>query len=167
MQPTTLPFRDFLVYAGDSASYENFAKFPLAMSSRGWSEDIKSTNITVPDQDNEDLVVAEQSIPSTVTRQMTGKGTLGTSDYPIWRGYLGIVMNYQVRLKQVGYWQGPMILSKISMSGSRANIVEVDITLDAADQMSFIAGDPPAGAQLNKKHKGSSLPTAVPQQSYP
>lgn len=144
-QPNTAPFGKFLIYYGDGGSPENFTKLPIAMTSKGFSRDVKNNNITVPDLTNEDLLVWEQGIPSTITAQISGKGVLDPSQQSTWEGFIGVLKDYKIAKTDsanniIGHWIGACILTKFSETGTRANIMECDLQLDSAGVLTFTAG---------------------------
>lgn len=139
-QPTTVAFAGFLVYYGDGGDPEAFTKFPCAMNTRTWSQSVKTTSITVPDQADEDLLVAEINTPDTSSASISGKGTVGTADVATWQGFLGVVMDYKVSLAGVGHWICPMIMTKADVSAQRTNVCELDLELTRAGASVFTAG---------------------------
>jgi len=136
-QPNVSKFSELVIKQGDGASPEVFTKVGIAMVSRSWNQTASTTTVTTPDQDDEDAVVYEQKIPSTQTASASGKGKIDKSKVANMQAKLGVTANYELDETGVGTWKGPFILTQFNRTGERANTWDVDITLEAADNLTF------------------------------
>lgn len=141
-QATPINFKDFLIKLGNGdGPPETFTKAPLAMTSRGFNQTLKTTDITVPDTTNEDLPVPEQSVGDTITREMSGKGILQSADVATWDAWFrsGVAKNVKVTVGASEVYTGPALLTAFNLSGDRTNVVTCDVTIKASGDMTLAA----------------------------
>ena len=138
-QPVGSKFSELVIKIGDGGSPETCSKLGIAMVSRNWNAAVTTVKDTVPDQDNEDLCVDEQAQPSTMTRTASGKGKIDKSVIASFESALKLIKNYQVAEAGVGTWTGPMILTALNRTGQRNQTWDIDVTLEQAGAMAFVA----------------------------
>jgi hypothetical protein len=138
-QPTPISFNQFLIKLGDGASPEVFTQAPLAMNSRGFNQTLKTSDYTIPDSANEDLPVPETSVGDSITREMTGKGTIQAADVATWDAKFraGVAFNVEMTISGTIYYKGPVLLTAFNLTGERTKTVDCDITLKAAGDMTL------------------------------
>lgn len=141
MTIATVKGTQLLVKIGDGASPEVFTHPCLINAKRGFSLEVSTNKIVVPDCDNPDDPAWQQVIKDVLSASIDGAGKLDTADVSDYHDWLlsPDTKNVRIYLGTVGYWASAFHLTSFQVSGDRGALVEVTIKLDSDGAVTYTA----------------------------
>jgi predicted secreted protein len=132
---STLPFSQFLIKLGDGNVPETF-RAPCGLNSRGFSRTAATNDTNVPDCDDPDAPSWLDRDVVSLSGSLSGSGVLADEDYDVWEAWLvsGTSKNVQIILG-TRTWLGAAILTKLDITGSRGQRVQLSVTIDTDGPM--------------------------------
>jgi Phage tail tube protein len=142
--PKTLSFADVVVSLGDGATPEVFTE-PCGFTSKSFDCDAATSNAVIPDCDDPEAPAWEIAGVSSKSMVINGDGVLAKDSYEAWRLFWdgGVQQNVRVTLGDLGYWEGPCIITKLGHAvalNTDANKVKLTVNMRNADVMVWTKG---------------------------
>jgi hypothetical protein len=142
--PKTLSFSEVIVALGDGGSPEVFDE-PCGFTSKSFDCDASTSTAIIPDCDDPELAAWEIAGVTAKTLSIVGDGVLAKDNYESWRSFWdgGVQQNVRVTLGDLGYWEGPCIITKLGHAvalNTDANKVKLTVNMRNADAMVWTAG---------------------------
>lgn len=125
-QITSIANKDLKVFIDAVGTTFGVGTRVIGLTGKTFTISTESVDTTVPDDADEDLVVAITRAPSTRSFSLSGTGVMAADRIDEVRAMSGVVVNarfqFDVNLAGGGgYWQGRAILSEFEITSERAN----------------------------------------------
>lgn len=141
-KPTVIAGTKLLILVGDGASPEVFAQ-PCGLTNNTFALTSATGSTVVPFCDDPEAAAWDSKEVTSLSAQVTGSGVMAVESFDIWNNWFlsGESKNAEIKLDNaaLGMYEGPWILSSFKLTGTRGQKVTVDITLDNADIISYVA----------------------------
>lgn len=142
--PKTLSFSEVIVALGNGATPEVFAE-PCGFTSKSFDCDAATSTVIIPDCDDPEAAAWEIAGVTAKSLSITGEGVLAKDSYEPWRAFWdgGQPQNVRVTLGDLGYWEGPCIMTKLGHAvalNTDANKVKLTVNIRNADAMTWTKG---------------------------
>lgn len=143
VKPTVIAGTKLLILVGDGASPEVFSA-PCGLTNQTFTLTSAVGSTVVPFCDDPEAAAWDTKEVTSLSAQVTGQGVMAVESFAVWNNWFlnGVAKNAHVKLDDpgLGHYEGPWVLSNFKLTGTRGQKVTVDITLDNADIITWVAG---------------------------
>jgi hypothetical protein len=143
VKPTVIPGTNLLILVGDGATPEVFSA-PCGLVNNTLTLNAATGSTVVPFCDDPEAAAWDSKTVTSLSAQVTGQGVMAVESFNTWNNWFlsGVAKNAQIKLDNaaLGHYAGSFVLANLKLTGQRGQKVTVDITMDNADIVTWVAG---------------------------
>lgn len=149
--PTVIPGTKILVLigaGGDSPGSPDVFSEPCGLTTKNFSLNAATNTTLIPDCTDPSLPAWEAKDVNALSSEVTGSGVMAVESFHTWADWFLGATTRGARIQLVsptgmanslGYFQGNMLLSKLTYNGVRGQKVAIDITMVSDGPLTFVA----------------------------